>query len=68
VLNDETSKIHDYSAHVVAAGTGQSTKVSSMYDRRSDSWKWDVSKYFDALTYSVVRREASSTDIPLDLA
>jgi len=68
VLNDETSKIHDYSAHVVAAGTGQSTKVSSMYDRRSDSWKWDVSKFFDALTYSVVRREASPTDIPLDLA
>ena len=68
VLNDETSKIHDYSAHVVAAGTGQSTKVASMYDRRSDSWKWDVSKYFDALTYSVVRREASPTNIPLDLA
>ena len=68
VLNDETSKIHDYSAHVVAAGTGQSTKVASMYDRRSDSWKWDVSKYFDALTYSVVRREASPIDIPLDLA
>jgi DNA-binding Lrp family transcriptional regulator len=68
VLNDETSKIHDYSAHVVAAGTGQSTKVASMYDRRSDTWKWDVSKYFDALTYSVVRREASPIDIPLDLA
>ncbi|MFW9962967.1 MAG: hypothetical protein ACFFCX_05375 [Candidatus Sifarchaeia archaeon] len=68
VLNDETSKIHDYSAHVVAAGTGQSTKVANMYDRRSDSWKWDVSKYFDALTYSVVRREASPSDIPLDLA
>ena len=68
VLDDETSKIHDYSAHVVAAGTGQSTKVASMYDRRNDSWKWDVSKFFDALTYSVVRREASPTDIPLDLA
>ncbi|MFW9838686.1 MAG: hypothetical protein ACFFE7_14305 [Candidatus Thorarchaeota archaeon] len=68
VLDDETSKIHDYSAHVVAAGTGQSTKVANMYDRRNDSWKWDVSKYFDALTYSVVRREASPTEIPLDLA
>ncbi|MFW9832358.1 MAG: hypothetical protein ACFFEK_00020 [Candidatus Thorarchaeota archaeon] len=68
VLNDETSKIHDYSAHVVAAGTGQSTKVASMYDRRSDTWKWEVSKFFDALAYSVVRREASPTDIPLDLA
>ena len=68
VLNDETSKIHDYSAHAVAAGSGQSTKVASMYDRRSDSWKWDVSKFFDAMTYSVVRREASPTNIPLDLA
>jgi DNA-binding Lrp family transcriptional regulator len=68
VLNDETSKIHDYSAHAVAAGAGQSTKVASMYDRRGDKWKWDVSKFFDALTYSVVRREAAPTDIPLDLA
>jgi len=68
VLDDETSKIHDYSAHVVAAGTGQSTKVTSMYDRRGDTWKWDVSKFFDALAYSVVRREASPTTIPLDLA
>ncbi|MFX1579082.1 MAG: hypothetical protein ACFFBJ_05500 [Promethearchaeota archaeon] len=68
VLNDETSKIHDYNAYVVAAGSGQSTKVTSMYDRRSDTWKWEVSKFFDALAYSVVRREASPTNVPLDLA
>lgn len=68
VLNDETSKIHDYRAYIVAAGAGQSTKVTNMYDRRNNTWKWDVSKYFDALTYSVVRREASPMNIPLDLA
>jgi DNA-binding Lrp family transcriptional regulator len=68
VLDDETSKIHDYSAHVVAAGVGGSSKVASMYDRRKDQWKWDVSKFFDAYTYSVVRREASPKNIPLDLA
>lgn len=68
VLDDETSKVHDYTAHVVAAGVGGSSKVSSMYDRRNDQWKWDVSKFFDAYTYSVIRREASPKNIPLDLA
>ena len=68
VLNDETSKVHDYSVHVVAAGVGGSSKVASMYDRRSDQWKWDVTKFFDAYTYGVIRREASPKNIPLDLA
>jgi len=68
VLDDETSKVHDYSAHLVAAGVGGSSKVASLYDRRSDQWKWDVSKFFDAITYSVVRQDASPKNIPLDLA
>jgi DNA-binding Lrp family transcriptional regulator len=68
VLDDETSKVHDYSAHLVAAGIGGSSKVASMYDRRNDQWKWDVSKFFDAHTYSVVRQAASPKNIPLDLA
>lgn len=68
VLDDETSKVHDYSAHLVAAGVGGSSKVTSLYDRRSDQWKWDVSKFFDAITYSVVRQDASPKNIPLDLA
>ena len=68
VLDDETSKVHDYSAHLVAAGVGGSSKVTSLYDRRSDQWKWDVSKFFDAITYSVIRQDASPKNIPLDLA
>ena len=68
VLDDETSKVHDYSADVVSAGVGGSSKVTSMYNRRNDQWKWDVSKFFDAHTYSVVRQAASPKNIPLDLA
>lgn len=68
VLNDETSKVDDYSAWKVAAGIGGGTKVSSMYDRRQNTWAWDVSRHFDAVTYGVMRQEASPHNIPLDLA
>lgn len=68
VLKDEISKIHEYSVHNVAAGIGGNTKVSSMFDRRNDRWKWDVSRHFDAVSYSIVRKEATSRNIPLDLA
>ncbi|TFG32613.1 hypothetical protein EU527_09745 [Candidatus Thorarchaeota archaeon] len=68
VLKDEISKVHDYSVHKVAAGFGGNTKVSSMFDRRNNQWKWDVSRHFDAVSYSVVRKEATSRNIPLDLA
>ena len=68
VLNDETSKVDDYSAWAVAAGMGGATKVSSMYDRRQNTWAYDVSRHFDAVTYSVLRKDASPYNIPLDLA
>jgi len=68
VMRDEISKIHRYSVHSVAAGIGATTKVSSMWDRRKKSWKWDTSRYFDAVSYGVMRKEASESHIPLDLA
>ncbi|MBN2229532.1 MAG: hypothetical protein JW779_08030 [Candidatus Thorarchaeota archaeon] len=68
ILNDETSKIDDYSAWSVAAGIGGLTKVSNLYDRRKNSWAWDVSRHFDAIGYSAARHEASSSNTPLDLA
>ena len=68
VLDDETSKVDDYSAWIVDAAIGGTTKVSPMYDRRRNAWAWDVSRHFDALTYSVVRREASPLNIHLDPA
>ena len=68
VMKEEISKVHQYSIHRVAAGNGITTKVSSMWDRRSRSWKWDVSRYFDAVSYGVMRKEASDSEIPLDLA
>jgi hypothetical protein len=68
VLNEETSKVDDYSAWAVAAGMGGITRVSSMYDRRQNTWAYDVSRHFDAVTYSVLRKEASPYNIPLDLA
>ncbi|MGY5871650.1 MAG: hypothetical protein RTV72_05365 [Candidatus Thorarchaeota archaeon] len=68
VMRDEISKVHKYSVHRVAAGTGLTTKVSSMYDRRAKTWKWDTSRYFDVVSYGVMRKEASESQIPLDLA
>ncbi|MCK4566725.1 MAG: hypothetical protein KAU48_05380, partial [Candidatus Thorarchaeota archaeon] len=68
VMRDEISKVHRYSVHSVAAGIGATTKVSSMWDRRKKSWKWDLSRYFDAVSYGVMRKEASNSQIPLDLA
>ena len=68
VMKDEISKVHRYSIHRVAAGSGITTKVSSMFDRRAKTWKWDTSRYFDVVSYGVMRKEASESEIPLDLA
>jgi len=68
VMKDEISRVHKYSIHRVAAGSGMTTKVSSMFDRRAKTWKWDTSRYFDVVSYGVMRKEASESEIPLDLA
>jgi hypothetical protein len=68
IMKDEISKVHRYSIHRVAAGSGLTTKVSSMFDRRAKTWKWDTSRYFDVVSYGVIRKEASENEIPLDLA
>ena len=68
VMKDEISRVHKYSIHRVAAGSGITTKVSSMWDRKSKQWLWDTSRYFDVVSYGVMRKEASDSEIPLDLA
>ncbi|GAG39246.1 unnamed protein product, partial [marine sediment metagenome] len=70
IMKDEISKVHRYkhNIHRVAAGSGLTTKVSSMFDRRAKTWKWDTSRYFDVVSYGVMRKEASESEIPLDLA
>jgi len=68
VMKDEISRVHRYSIHRVAAGAGVRTKVSSMFDRRAKTWKWDTSRYFDVVSYGIMRKEASESEIPIDLA
>ena len=68
IIKDEISRVHRYSIHRVAAGSGVTTKVSSMFDRRAKTWKWDTSRYFDVVSYGVMRKEASDSQIPIDLA
>ena len=68
VMEDEISKVHRYSIHRVAAGSGMTTKVSSMFDRRAKTWKWDTSRYFDVVSYGVMRKDASESESPIDLA
>ena len=68
VVTDEISRVHDYSVHKISASLVVNTRVSSMFDRRKNRWKWDDARYFDAISYSVARKEAKSQGIPIDLA
>jgi hypothetical protein len=68
VLKEESSKADDLSAWKIEAGIDGKTKVSSLYDRRRNTWLFDTSQHFEAFTYSVMRKDASPRDIPLDLA
>jgi DNA-binding Lrp family transcriptional regulator len=68
VLYQETSRADDLSAWKIAAGIGGRTKVSSMFDRHRNTWLFDTSQHFDALPYSVARKDASLHDISIDLA
>jgi len=39
-----------------------------MFDRRAKTWKWDTSRYFDVVSYGIMRKDASESEIPIDLA
>ncbi|MFX0107063.1 MAG: hypothetical protein ACFE7R_02165 [Candidatus Hodarchaeota archaeon] len=65
-LNSAMSRVDDYSAYTISAGTVGHVKTSSLFNRREKTWK--RGDFFDARSYEIVRREAEIGEIPLDLA
>jgi hypothetical protein len=66
ILKEEVSKIHDFSAFSVSAGINEQPKLSVLYNSRKNEWKWEG--MIDAPAYGILRRSASTSDIPVDLA
>ncbi len=68
ILEEEVSRVNKYSAHTISAGTETKMSMSTMFDNRSSSWKWDHGAFFEPVAYGVARRDAGSENIPVDLA
>ncbi|MHA1479885.1 MAG: hypothetical protein ACTSQZ_00465 [Candidatus Thorarchaeota archaeon] len=66
VLRTEQSRVDDYDIFRVAASTVNVLKVNRMYDTQKRSWKFD-SSFIELGSYGICRRDAKSTNIPLDL-
>ena len=62
------SRVDDYSAHVISAGTEETYKADAMFNRREHAWKWNQGDFFDARSFGRIRREAKRGTIPVDLA
>jgi DNA-binding Lrp family transcriptional regulator len=67
VLESERSRVDDYEVFKVSASYQNILNVSRLYDTRKRDWKFD-STFFDLGSYGIYRRDAKSTNIPLDLA
>ncbi|MHA2070724.1 MAG: hypothetical protein ACW985_02940 [Candidatus Thorarchaeota archaeon] len=67
-LADWMSRVDDYSAHTISAGTEDTFKADAMFNRRERAWKWNQGDFFDARSFRRTRREAENGIIPVDLA
>ena len=67
VIHSEKSRVDDIEVWEVAAGTKSNLPVSSLYNTNSKRWEFDHT-FLDVRSYSICRKEASRTDIPLDLS
>ncbi|MHA1936975.1 MAG: hypothetical protein ACXABV_07710 [Candidatus Thorarchaeota archaeon] len=62
------SRVDDYSAYTISAGTEDAFKADAMFNRRDRAWKWNQGDFFDARSFKRTRREAEKGIIPVDLA
>ncbi len=62
------SRVDDYSAYTICAGTEETFKADAMFNRRERAWKWNQGDFFDARSFQRTRREAEKGTIPVDLA
>ncbi len=68
ILRSETSRADDLSIHVVSAGLENRMSMGALFDRQSKKFRWGQGDFFEVQSYSVVRHEARTDTIPLDLA
>ncbi|TFG06098.1 hypothetical protein EU538_10725 [Candidatus Thorarchaeota archaeon] len=68
ILEEEISRVSNYSAHTISAGTDTKMSMAAMYDEKTKSWKWDHGVFFEPVAYGVARRDADTENIPVDLA
>jgi hypothetical protein len=68
VLHSELSRADDYSVQIVSAGTEGFVSTAAMFDRKSRSWRWNQGDFFDVRSYGIVRNEAETGTVPIDLA
>jgi hypothetical protein len=68
VLLSELSRADDYVAQIVSSGQESFVSTAAMFDRKSKSWKWSRGDFFDVRSYGVVRNEAETGTVPIDLA
>jgi DNA-binding Lrp family transcriptional regulator len=68
VLHSELSRADDYLAQIVSAGTESFVSTAAMFDRKSRSWRWSQGDFFDVRSYGIVRNEAETGIVPIDLA
>lgn len=68
VLNSELSRADDFLAQIVSAGTESFVSTAAMFDRKSRSWRWSQGDFFDVRSYGIVRKEAETGTVPIDLA
>ncbi|MGY5851929.1 MAG: hypothetical protein RTU92_00005, partial [Candidatus Thorarchaeota archaeon] len=71
VLKSEMSRVNRSPFHTASSGIDGQLPVAALFDRRArepaDTWKWSLD-FFDARSYTTIRREAESGSMPIDLA
>ncbi|HDD67782.1 MAG TPA: AsnC family protein [Candidatus Thorarchaeota archaeon] len=67
VMRYEVSAVDAITIDSIAAGHTECIQIESMYDCPTSSWRWNHGDFVDVRGYSVVRREAEGSAIPLDL-
>jgi hypothetical protein len=68
VLLSELSRADDFAAQIVSAGQESFVSTATMFDRKSKSWKWGQGDFLDVRSYGIVRYEAETGTVPIDLA
>ncbi len=67
IIHSEMSKIDEYMVHEISAGNESRIPLTTIVERKNDSDTMSH-EFFDVRSYDLVRREATDSRYPLDLA